>query len=362
MDSEWIPELPKEVFDGLPPMVQAYIRYLEHRVEKLEENVSRLEARVLELEKDSSNSNKPPSSDGLGKRTIAGSQRKKSGKKPGAQQGHEGTRLEPQANPDQIVYHRVKECSHCKSDLSKQNPQWTANTQVFDVPPIQLEVTEHRAEVKVCAQCGTTTRAPFPEGISGAIPAEYGTSIKGLALFLMHQHLIPVRRVAEILEEIFGRSISEGSLMEWAKQAFCELESFEKALIEQLTQSEVAHFDETGMRCQGKLHWLHSVSTAKLSFFGIHPKRGVEAMTALDVLPSFEGVAVHDHWKPYFRFESCVHALCNAHILRELTFIAEQLKESWAGRMNVTLHVISGNWSQIEGGGSAKHSGIKAGV
>jgi transposase len=156
----------------------------------------------------------------------------------------------------------------------------------------------------------------------------------------MHRQLIPPRRVSEIIEGLLGQRISIGSLSTWSDAAYLALAPFEKQLIQEIIDSSVAHFDETGMQCEKKLHWLHNASTPSLTFHGIHAKRGTDAMRAFGILPFFRGVAVHDHWDPYFTFEECLHSLCNAHILRELTFLFEVQAIKWAGRMKRLLVAI----------------------
>lgn len=313
------------------------------RISELEERVRRLEA---QLSQNSRNSSKPPSSDGLQKPTgsqlpmIPGSQRRKSGKKTGGQRGHAGASLEPRKKPDRTERHKVTHCNNCNHDLSGLRSSDTRNCQVFDLPKIQLEVVEHQAEIKACPVCLHTTKADFPLGISGAGLTEYGPNIKSFAGFLQHQHLVPVRRVSEILREVAGQEISIGAIMGWSKIAYDRLSDFERELIDSLLESPVVHFDETGMRCRQKLHWLHCTSTERLTFYGIHEKRGTEAMLAFGILPFFRGIAVHDHWDPYFTFDNCEHALCNSHILRELTFLEEVLNEKWAGRAKRLLLTI----------------------
>ena len=313
--------------------------------------VARLEARVKQLEaqlaQDSTNSSKPPSSDGLRKPpVIPGSQRRPSGKKPGGQPGHPGATLAPVAHPDRVVPHRVTRCT-CGRDLSGQHPDEIETRQVFDLLPTKIEVTEHQFEVKICPGCHRKMTAPRPAGVTGA-PVAYGPQLKAQAIYLLHQHLIPSRRVADILRASYGVEVSIGSLLQWAMETFDGLAGFETDVIQELIRSAAVSFDETGMRCCGSLHWLHCASTATLTFFGIHTARGAVAMDDFGILPHFRGIAVHDHWTPYFTFDECLHALCNAHILRELTFLEETLGERWAGRMQRLLWAIHARVNQAK--------------
>lgn len=303
------------------------------RIAQLEAEVRRLES---QLAKNSSNSSKPPSSDGLRKKpVIPGSQRRPSGKKPGGQPGHQGVTLSAILTPDRIVPHAVTRCD-CGMDLSKIAPDKTITSQVFDLPPMKIEVTEHRYEIKTCPCCRHTITAPHHNGLKG-LPVEYGPQIKSLSIYLMTQQLIPCRRVSELLYELYGIEISIGSLTLWSKEAFEGLADFEMTVKQSLAGSDVVHFDETGMRCSGSLHWLHSASTARLTFFGIHTERGAQAMNDFAILNDFHGFAIHDYWKPYFKFTQCLHSFCNAHILRELTFLDEVLGERWAKKMKSLL-------------------------
>jgi len=305
-------------------------------IQELREQVHLLESQIAQ---NSSNSSKPPSSDGLQKKTvIPGSQRRSTGKKPGGQKGHQGSTLLPRVKPDKIINHSLLTCS-CGEDLSYQKPDKILSSQVFDLPPTKIEVTEHRFEVKTCSCCKISSTAALPSGLKG-LPVEYGPRIKAQALYLMHFHLIPLRRVSLILKELYQIDVSIGSLNLWAIEASDRLADFEKNITSSLKKSEVVHFDETGMRCAGSLHWLHCAGTFKHSFFGIHSQRGSVAMDDFGILPDFTGLAVHDHWKAYFNYIQCLHVLCNSHILRELTFIDEELDEPWAKKMKELLQNI----------------------
>jgi transposase len=321
-----IPTLSGEAFDALPESIRFYIRYLESRVQQLEARVHELEDR---LSKDSSNSSKPPSSDGLKRKPK--SLRKQSGKKPGGQQGRTGKGLAQVNNPDVIVTHTPSNCTGCGFDLSREGGVTVEHRQVFDIPPPKINVTEHRVEEKKCPCCGEQNRASFPENVKG--PTQYGDRVRALVAYFSHQHFIPVDRVCEIFEDIFGVAISPGTCANVDEQLFANLEAFETGLKAHLLAAQVLHFDETGMRCEKKLHWVHVASSQTATFYMMHAKRGQEAMDAAGILPHFQGTAVHDHWFPYFAYDQVKHVLCNAHHLRELTFISEQKGEDWAKPM-----------------------------
>lgn len=325
------PTLSRELFDSLPESIRSYIRYLEGTIQQLEARVHELEAR---LSKDSSNSSKPPGSDGLKKKKTK-SQRGKSEKKPGAQQGHIGKGLAQVGNPDLIVTHAVTNCHGCGLNLGQVDGTCAEKRQVFDIPKPKIEVTEHQALEKQCPCCGELNRGIFPENIRG--PVQYGERVQALTAYFSHQHFIPVDRVCQIFEDVFGVAISPGTCSNIDEKLFRQLELFESSLKTYLLAAKVLHFDETGMRCEKKLRWVHAASSQLATFYTIHAKRGQEAMDEAGILPKFQGTGIHDHWFPYFAYEQITHGLCNAHHLRELTFIHEQEKEEWAKRMKDLL-------------------------
>lgn len=325
-----IPVLSGEAFEASPESIRLYIRYIEGRIQQLETEVHELKAR---LSKDSSNSSKPPSSDGLKRKPK--SLRKKSDKKAGGQQGRAGKGLAQVSNPDVIVTHMPSNCTGCGSDLRDVSGTTAEKRQVFDIPQPKIDITEHRVEEKKCPCCGEWTRASFPENVKG--PVQYGDRVRALTGYLSHQHFIPVNRVCQIFEDIFGITISPGTCANVDEQLFANLEVFEAGLKAYLLGAKVLHFDETGMRCEKKLHWVHVASSQTATFYTMHVKRGQEGIDAAGVLPHFQGTAVHDHWFPYFAYNQVKHGLCNAHHLRELTFMYEQEKENWAKRMHDLL-------------------------
>ena len=293
---------------------------------QLREEVKQLRGK---LAKNSQNSSKPPSSDGY-KKPQPKSLRKPSGKKSGGQHGHPGTRLEMVEQPDRIVSHTVEDCRQCGRSLESVDAHGYRRRQVFDIPPVKFEVTEHRADIKCCPGCGCRNEAAFPEEAKTSV--QYGSRIKSLLVYLNQYQLLPYERTCQLVEDLLAHTISQGTLYNWNAECYRNLESTEEQIRQAILASEVVHFDETGIRQQGKLHWLHTAGTERFTFYGLHARRGKEAMTALGILPNYTGCAVHDHWKSYFAF-SCDHSLCNAHHLRELTYLAEQEQQSWATSM-----------------------------
>ena len=328
--------LSEEVREELPEKAQDYIKNLESELDRMRQENDKLRGLLL---MNSLNSSKPPSSDGIKKpKTIPGSQRRSSGRKPGGQFGHPGSTLKARPNPDSIVHHPLSQCSGCRADLSTVAALGTENRQSFDLPPIQIRVTEHRADVKICPCCGDKKTASFPAGVESRVG--YGPNLKGFALYLQHQQLIPPRRVRDIIQGFLSHRLSIGSVMLWTAVAFGRLSAFAADIVRRLIASQVVNFDETSMRCEGDKSWLHSASTEKLTYFGIHRRRGTLAMNDIGILPFFRGVAIHDHWDPYFTFADCSHGLCNSHILRELRFVDEVCGEKWARSMVKLLNRV----------------------
>jgi transposase len=331
------PTLPIEDFNCLPEFARSHISHLEVIIQELRRGFQELQTKFHDLEarlsKDSSNSSKPPSSDGLKRKPK--SQRGKSDKKPGGQPGRAGKGLAQVANPNKIVVHAPTSCDGCQSDLSAVDGFCAEKRQVFDIPQPVVEVTEHQAVVKKCPCCGKQNKGAFPEDIRGHV--QYGHRIQALAAYFAHQHFIPVERTCQIFEDVFGIAISPGTCSRIDEKLFQKLESFETGLKAYLLMARVLHFDETGMRSEKKLHWVHVASSEMATLYTMHAKRGQEAMDEANILPQFNGIAVHDHWYPYFTYKQAVHALCNAHHLRELTFVHEQEKENWAKQMKDLL-------------------------
>lgn len=308
-------------------------------IEGLLEQIQILQCKVGELQgklsKNSSNSSKPPSSDGLKKPLKTRSQRGKSGKKPGGQKGRKGSTLNQIGKPDHIVVHTPVICTGCGRSLSGVEIGAIEKRQVFDVPEPKIEVTEHQAETKTCPCCGDTSKGVFPENVRA--PVQYGGRVQALVAYFQHQHFVPVERACQIFEDVFGVKISPGTCAGIDRKLFKNLEAFEANLKTYLLATKVLHFDETGMRCGKKLHWVHVASSESATFYGIHTKRGGEAIEDFDILPQYQGTAVHDHWFPYFAYEQVTHGLCNAHHLRELDYMYKQGKEAWASDLQKLL-------------------------
>jgi transposase len=235
---------------------------------------------------------------------------------------------------DQVEQHWVATCSVCGQSLGDIEAETWDLRQVRDLAPMRLTVTEHQAEVKSCPHCQSLNRGEFPPQVNRVV--QYGASLKGLMVYLLDYQLLPSARVAELLSDVFGCELSEATLYSSRESCFAGLTSMEAAIAAQVQQAEVLHCDETGMRVKGTLWWLHVASTDSLTFYFVHTKRGKEAMEAMGILPNYEGISVHDGLKSYAQY-ACEHALCNAHHLRELTFILERYQQIWAQEMSLLL-------------------------
>jgi transposase len=312
----------------LPAEVEELIASLRGEILALRAEVSDLRRR---LGLDSSNSSKPPSSDGLGKKPrIAGSLRGRSGKPSGGQKGHQGGTLRQVADPDAIVRHEACACGHCGLSLDAKSATGIEKRQVFDIPECPLLVTEHQATIYRCAHCRGVTKAAFPEGVVSA--TQYGERIKAAAIYLNVQQLIPEDRAAQALSDLFGAPlICPASLVAWVGKKARELGQVYEAIGQRVAGAGVRHLDETGYRIAGKLHWLHTTSSLAFTFYRAGEKRG-------DIPKDFQGgVVVHDHFLPYRGMDAVEHAFCNAHILRELQALIEFEKEPWAELMRAML-------------------------
>jgi|SRR5579884_1252697 len=298
--------------------------------------IAQLQQQVQALQeregKDSHNSHLPPSSDRFVRHPR--SLRKKSGKQPGGQPGHEGTTLRWQACPDEVLVHPVTQCASCQQDLQTVAPLQLERRQVIDVPQPRLWVTEHQAEQKQCPACQHITLACFPAEV--AAPLQYGPRLGAIAVYLVQQQLLPWERACEVLSDLLGAPLSQGTLASLIERCATTLQPVEEQIKQALTTVEVLHQDETGLDVSGQRQWLHVTSTEQLTHYAVHPKRGQEALSAIDILPHFAGTSVHDGWRAYFHY-ACLHALCVVHLLRELTYLAEEQDLAWAAELIAVL-------------------------
>ena len=313
---------------------EAVIKLFYETFGKIAERLQKLEDQVA---KNSSNSSKPPSSDGLKKKPK--SLRHKSGKKSGGQVGHPGHTLKAVSTPDHVQIHRVRKCGHCQADLEEVVSRESEKRQVWDIPPVKVEVTEHQAEIKVCPVCQETTVGEFPPKVGQ--PVQYGERLKAQMVYFHQYQLVPLERSAEIVSDLYGQTVSEGTIVEACKETSQRVETVcDLTKQELINTTDSGHFDETGCRIDGKLWWLHVACTSRLTYYTPHQKRGKKALDAIGIFPVFKGKAMHDGYHSYFQYENVSHALCNAHHLRDLIFVRDQYEQSWAADMvNLLLEI-----------------------
>lgn len=307
------------------------IQKLFEEIAQLKKIIDEQSERIAELEKrlgkDSSNSSKPPSSDGLSKPPRTNSLRGKSKNKSGGQPGHKGQTLKRTEHPDKIERYKLTECPSCAASLVLVNSIGLIKRQVFDIPPPKIEVTEHQAEIKVCFCCNKQVTAAFPHGVNA--PVQYGCTVKSYAIYFQQQ-FIPEDRLQETFNDLFNINLATATLNNFSKSVYDELEGFENTVLSKIKIAPVKHLDETGFRISGRTQWLHVASTHSLTHYHISPKRK-------SLLSELVGIVVHDHWKPYYKLPNVLHALCNQHHLRELKALVEYDKEPWAKKMQKFL-------------------------
>lgn len=328
----------EKIYNSGKEAVISKLLELSSEIEILKHIIVALEGRIKKLEnkqaKDSHNSSKPPSGDGFKKQKKTKSQRKKTNRKVGGQNGHQGYTLQMVEDPDHTEKcHIEKQNCDCGRSLRDQKVAGYEKRQVMDIPKVKFEVTEYQAEIIDCA-CGKRNVALFPEDVNA--PVQYGTRLKSQIIYFMNYQYIPYDRLSELIYDLYGRKISLGTVYNHNHSCYHRLEGVEEKIKNNIIKSKVAGFDESGVSVNGKNLWIHSSSTDDYSYYACHEKRGKKAMDAIDILPKFNGRAVHDHWKSYFKFD-CYHALCNSHHLRELQYITEQYDQAWPVKMKKIL-------------------------
>ena len=342
-----------------PDTQQRTIDSLSEDIGRLKRQVSRLKAALSEargevdwlrrrnteldklVTKDSHNSSRPPSTDPpWAKRTK--SLRRPSGRRVGGQPGHAGHTLRLRQKPQHVITHRPLECRHCSGSLVDAQAAGVERRQVVELMRARLRVTEHRAEVVRCASCGRRTKAGFPAGVTAAV--QYGPSIMARALYLHDYQLLPYARAAEAMKELFGCAISAGTLSAAVRRCAAGLAETELKIKKGLRRSPIIHADETGLRVNGKLAYVHVASNERLTHYAADVRRGKAAIDEIDILPQYRGTCVHDGWFSYTHYSDCRHALCGAHLLRELTYFEElsEVTKAWAAPLKALLLEMKG--------------------
>lgn len=302
----------------------------------LAEALGRIKELEGQLKQDSHNSNWPPSRDkGRQKRQIK-NLRRQSGKAAGGQEGHEGTTLAYNKEPEVIEGHRPWQCAHCGGELSPDlAAEVVGRRQVLELPPLKYITIEHQQLGLYCPCCGEVTTGAFPSDVTQ--PVQYGSTVKQAAVYLHTAQLLPYERTRETLAELFELPVATGSLPHFVEEAAAAVEPVTTMIKEALVEADVLHADETGCYINGKRVWLHTASTPELSYFEPHASRGKQATDEIGILPRFEGCLVHDNLAFYFLYQLAEHGLCNAHHLRELLAVAEMEGQTWAEQMSLFL-------------------------
>ena len=306
---------------------------LQQQVQDLMAQMAVMQDRIKQLEGrlalNSKNSSKPPSTDGLAK--PAPKSLRIAGQRPiGGQKGHSGNTLRQSAHIDHIVNHpSAARCPSCQGDWANQ--EIIDRRQVFELPVLRAQVTEHRLIRSTCT-CGSVHDGHWPEGVNA--PAQFGPTVRALAVHLNQHQFIPLARTCELMQDVFGLSMSQASLQSFCQQAAFTLKPTVDAIGLAVQSAAIVHADESGIRITSQLNWLHCLVTDKLTWLGHHAKRGRLAFAALGLLAGVRGVLVHDGLAGY-KLLFCIHSLCNAHHLRELTFVHEQehIWDGWAKEM-----------------------------
>ena len=304
--------------------------------------IEELRAEIVELKRrlgrNSGNSSQPPSADGPAV-SPSRAARRRSGRNPGKQPGAGGSALFQTSTPDEVVDHVPDACGGCGSDLNGARPAGVVRRQVHDIPTLMPIVVEHRLHRKRCS-CGSTTTAPAPAGVGAA--AVYGPNLRALAVYLLVFQHIPVARTAQLIADVTGARPSTGwisSVLSTVADVLVDVEKLIKSLI---VAAHVIHIDETTSNINGARWWLHVAGTDKLTAYHLHPSRGRTAVTEFGVLPAFEGTVVHDALSVYDAYPQARHALCGAHLARELVAAAEaDPDQDWPAQALRALHGLN---------------------
>lgn len=309
--------------------LEAYVQILRTENESLKQENKELKAR---LSLTSENSSKPPSSDGLKKAPAF--PREQTGKKPGGQAKHPGYNLRMVENPDRVVTCKSSTCT-CGHCLEGVESVYVAARQVFDMPKPIIEVTEYQQHLTRCPHCGTVNRGEFPAGVKA--PAQYGPRTRAFAALCRNDHSLPYKKTCDLFFELTGQRLNASSIYNNDKLLFELLSPVEMVILRNLLWAALAHSDETGMRCEGELYWLHVFSDKLFTYLFLHSNRGRKAIDSQFChLKEYGGWLVHDCLATYFKLDNVKHAVCGCHILRELQAEIDQ-KSPWATKFHAFL-------------------------
>ncbi len=314
-----------QVISTLVEQIDVLSKRLDRAAKEIVELRTENEELKTRLNSNSKNSSKPPSSDGYKKKPAF--PRKKKGKQ-GGQEGHKGRTLHQVEHPDKIVKHKPGPCD-CGHVFNDDELSVSETRQVFDFPQPTLEVYEHQLQIGQCPDCGKWHKGSAPEGVNA--PVQYGNGVKAYAVLLNVYYKLPFKKIQSLFSDLFGYAINESTVYSAGRQCYQKLEETEETIKTKIAEGDVAHADETGLRVAGKLHWLHTATSLLYTYLFVHEKRGALALTSeKSILDRIKGWLVHDCWSSYFNFHKMRHAICGAHILRELEGLIDSEKSKWA--------------------------------
>ena len=314
------------------------LEQLLERVAALEAEILRLKAENEELRRrlglNSENSHKPPSSDGYRKKSVRPALPKQGKRGVGGQAGHKGKTLRQVEKPDKVQIHLPESCSICGRVIeAEEKHQLIGKRQVFDLPEPKLEVIEHRlGKIECCghAQCGQ-----YPAYVKSSV--QYGPGVRAFVTKLSVAHKMPLAQISDLFSDMYGYNLNSETIETTLELGYRLTSSLETIVMDALRRAGVVHFDETGLRVAGKLHWLHTAGNAAYTYLFVHAKRGKKALQSeQSVLKDLSGYAIHDSLAAYFTFSNAQHGLCNAHILRELQALIDE-NSQWAKAMHAFL-------------------------
>lgn len=318
----------RELIEQVKQLTSRVVLY-EERILTLEAENAELRAEIVELKarlsRNSSNSSRPPSSEGYQKRPALPKETKG---KQGGQEGHKGRTLQQVPHPDRVIRCTPGQCS-CGHEFLPEELTLAERRQVFELPKPRLEITEYQVHRATCPSCGRSCRGDAPDGVNA--PVQYGNGVKSYMVLLGTHFNVPFKKVQLLFSDLFGYPINESTAFSAGVQCYERLAETEGIIRARIAESQTAHADETGVRVAGKLSWLHTATTLLYTYLFMHEKRGRLALESeKSLLSRFSGWLVHDCWSSYFRFKGVKHGLCGAHILRELEGLKENYQSQWA--------------------------------
>ena len=312
-------------------------------VDSMNQTITELNQTIRELKeqlnKNSKNSSKPPSSDGLKKPAVNKNKslRESSGKKQGAQEGHDGVHLSVISEPDHIEDHMHSDCTGCPHRAKCLSKACIKETRHEIDSVVIVDVTAHHLmEVHDCPLHGGVKTGAFPENIKATV--QYGKNLQAMVVAFNTVGAVSINRTHEILSSVFNIPLATGTIKNMVTRCADSLKETNERIRRRMTTLGLIHCDETGSRVDGKTCRVHVASDQDYTYLTINQKRGQIGMDAADVLPHARGIIVHDCWGSYWKYQDVTHAICCAHLLREINGVIENHPEqTWAGRFKKLL-------------------------